>query len=415
MVWLTSLLLKLLGICCLSAGAAAAAAAAATGGYYGGLYGGIYGGSTNPMGGSSPATAASLAAGLAGVAGAGGGEGVALGGCLTPSVLLPRSRRDAQVCRSDYSVSDLTIGEWYDLKWGTIEVMCRRSSQTIVFYLKNYPRFSWNPFKSLSSAVRRFAGSVDMKTASMPLKPECECDNKTFPPFYAEVFKKEQYLVGAMLQSAPRRFYEFFGGETPCEPPQLWSSGTIPGFVGSGGFYSTNTVARPFEFQEIRRCFWKIELPYSPRVFAAYNEIIIALPGSSDPITAALGLPTTTAAAQSGAVGASDTTIGAGQHGHLTYPLPPACHMREVSQELRVWIRGGSGVTTTTPGNPAAAIGAGAAGIVTPEQVPGQGLFEVYLEVSPSSTIPHQAHDALYYHRMNTVGEFELAIERGQL
>ncbi|KAL8448529.1 hypothetical protein Emed_003709 [Eimeria media] len=386
-----SLLLQLLGLYCLSAVWTAAAA-----GGYGGMYGSVYPRGPGGMGGPAAAAAAGPAAAGAAAAGAVGAAGGALGSCVTPSVLLPRSRRDAALCRSEHTVADLTGGEWLDLKWGTIEVMCRRSSQSIVFFLKNYPRFSWNPVKSVASAVRRFAGSVDMKTASVPLRAACECDNKIFAPFYAEVFKKEQYLVGAMLQSAPRRLYEFFGERTPCEPPHLWSSGAIPGLAGSGVF-SSNT-ARPFEFQEIRHCFWKIELPYVPRVFASGNEIMVALPGSSDP-TAAAGFPSAAAA-----VGA-ETPEAMGQQGHITLTLPPACHMREVSQELRVWVRGGAAAAAAAAGTAAA----GAAGFVQPEPMTGQGLVEVYLEVSPSSAA---AHDALYYHRMNTVGEYELAIER---
>ncbi|KAL8426040.1 hypothetical protein Efla_001958 [Eimeria flavescens] len=343
------------------------------------------------------------------VGGGGAAGGFALGGsaaCVTPSVLLPRSRSDAAACNSELTVPEMTGGEWADLKWGTVEVMCRRSNQTMVFYMKNDPRFGWNPLKSVASAFRRFSGSVDMRTFSQPLRPLCECDHRTFPPFYAEVFKKEQYLTGVKIQSAPRRVYEMLGEETPCEPPRVWGSplglGSIPlGPSPSGGY------GRPFEFQELRRCLWKIELPYKPQVFAARNEVMVTLPGSTD--NAAASALHAAAAAAAGAAGQQFLSPSAGPRaagqGHLTLSLPPACHMQEVDQQLRVWIRGAAAAAPS----PAAAAAPSPAGLVRPEHSAGQQMYEVHIEVvSPFALQP----DALYYHRKNTVGDFVLAVER---
>ena len=148
------------------------------------------------------------------------GPGYADFSCSTPSVLLPSTRIDMDRCRSDYSVLSLTDNEWNDLKWGSIEIMCRPSTNTLTFFLENCPRFSWNPFRIAASTARRVAGSVDIRTASTPLSSFCECSNVPTRPFFVELFKKEQYIVGARVQSMPRKVYEFFGEDTNCEAPR---------------------------------------------------------------------------------------------------------------------------------------------------------------------------------------------------
>ena len=316
--------------------------------------------------------------------------------CRTPSALVPRSKKDAALCITEYTVAELTDGEWRDLKWGSIEVMCRASTQSMIFFLENCPRFSWSPFRAIASAARRVAGSVDIRTATVPLPPFCECDPRSGRPFFTEIFQKEQYIVGAKMQSTPIRVFEFFGEQTTCDIPMTLSMGgagtaaPLSAAAAATAAAATAAVGGPqpflaapssdmFEFREVYRCSWRIVVPLKPQVFASRNEVRVSLsPAAATAATAANIEPSV-----------------------LSLRLPPACQMQDIPHEFKVWVRDTSAAATA------------AAGFVRLEQQQQQGPYEVYLQVDTSSTRALNP-DSAHYRRVPTVADFDLAVERGQ-
>ncbi|CDJ56362.1 hypothetical protein, conserved [Eimeria maxima] len=351
--------------------------------------------------------------------------------CTTPSIQLPYTHLDYERCRTEYSVSCLTEGEWQDLKWGSIEVMCRPSSNLLVFFLENSPRFSWNPWRIATATARRVAGSVDIRTASLPLSSFCECSTTPPRPFFVERFQKEQYIVGATVQSMPRKVFEFFGDKTNCEVPRHWSDSFAPvsAAAAAAAYHPSNaaypTAALPaaaagpaaaaphvplFEFKEVYRCTWKFYTTYQPRVFVTRGEVLIGGPSQTSASSgAALSGPAAAAAAS-----AANTTDAAAavESAVARLSLPPACHMYDVPAAFRVWVRPAPtpAAATASAGAPTAA--AAGMGLMT-EQQRDPSLYEVVMQIDTTKQ-KAQTHDAVYYRRLVTTSDFDLAVSRGQ-